>query len=320
MASIFSKILYYIMHPRKAVENIMLKDYLSRGDYKAAAGMLYRRAFGRNINWDEPEDLNQWINRIEFTTDTTEWSRIADKYRMRDYVTERGYKDHLVKLLAVWKNPEDISFAGLPDKFVLKANNGCGDVRIITDKSAVNLDEIKEYFKGLFANRFGINSAEPHYTRIEPVVIAEEMLDRSRQDGESTSLIDYKFWCFNGKPVICFVCSNRTKHYFTTDIYTAKEWKRVDDEYGVHDGHHILKAEKAMPKPSELDKMFEIASALSKGHPQMRVDFYQVDGKVYVGEMTMTSACGRMDYFTKECLDILGDHCRVAFNEIQAGK
>ncbi|MDE6416820.1 MAG: glycosyltransferase [Duncaniella sp.] len=316
MSSSISKILRYITHPGQIVDRYRLKKAYKNGDFKTVAGIHYKRQFGREINWESPEDINQWINWLEFNTDTTDWSILADKYRMREFVTDRGCGDHLVKLLAVWDKPEEISFEELPDRFVLKANNGCGDVLIVKDKSQADVEEVKTYFKNIFSKEFGKFSAEPHYLRISPVIIAEEMLDPSKQEGESSSLIDYKFWCFNGKPVICFACSNRTKQYFTTDVYSATDWKRVDEEYGVHDAHH-LKATKAMSKPSQLEKMLEIASTLSKGYPQMRVDFYQVDGKVYVGEMTMTSACGRMDYFTPECLTMMGRHCKKAVEELK---
>ena len=142
-----------------------LKRHLLRilGTTQQYADYLYFLDFGKKINWDKPEDLKQWINWLAFNTDTTEWSRLSDKYAVRDYVKECGLTDTLVPLLAVWDSPDDIDFSILPDKFVLKMNNGSGDVRIIKDKGKADIKEIKSFFSDHFNRPFGIDSAEPHY-------------------------------------------------------------------------------------------------------------------------------------------------------------
>ncbi len=302
--------------PRRIYRGLKRRYLQKFSSAKNFASYLYYLSFGRKINWMNPEDLNQWINWLEFNTDTTQWVRLADKYAVREYISEKGFNDILVPLLNVWDNPDEISFDGLPDKFVLKMNNGSGDVRIISDKKSADLFEIKSYFRKMFSHRFGLDSAEPHYTKINPVVIAEELLDVSKQDSESMSLIDYKFWCFNGQPYCCFVCSDRTKDSLTIDLYTANEqWERIDERNINYDKVH-LKATKNMPRPKCISKMLDIASKLSEGFPQIRVDFYEVGGSVYFGELTLTSACGRMNYFTDKFLKEMGERCRIGYSEI----
>lgn len=225
--------------PKRIFEALKLHYYKKFGTPKQHAAYLYASTFGKKINWHAPEDLNQWINFLEFHTDTTEWSRLADKFAVREFVEQKGFKDTLIPLLNSWENPDEISFETLPNQFVLKLNNGSGDVRIIRDKDTADLFEIKQYFKKLINYRFGTYTAEPHYCRIKPRVIAEELLDISQQVVPSTSLIDYKFWCFNGVPDRCFICCDRTKEHFTIDLYTANDaWKRIDNGNLLFDTAH----------------------------------------------------------------------------------
>ncbi|MCM1140745.1 MAG: glycosyltransferase [Muribaculum sp.] len=320
MKNLIPKIFRVIRHPKRYMNIYLLEYYKRKGNFKEISSISYRLLFNKRINWKHPEDLNQWINWLEFNSDTTKWSLYADKYRVREFVQERGFKDNLVNLIAVWDSVDEIDISNLPSKFVVKMNNGSGDVFIVKDKSKIDTNDLKNHFIPLFNNEYGRNGGEPHYDRIKPRIIVEELLDVKKQSWKSDSLIDYKFWCMNGKPYVCFVCSNRTKQHFTVDLYSAdKNWERLDDKYMNHDTVH-LRASESMPKPATLDTMLAMVSSLSKGEPQMRVDLYEVDGRVYFGEITMTSAAGRMDYFNDDCLRYLGDKCAQAVKDLGINK
>ncbi len=270
---------------------------------RARAAQFYRDTFGRDIDWEHPRDLNQWINRLAFTTDTREWSRLADKYAVREYVESCGLADTLVPLLAVWDNPDDIDFDALPCSFVLKANNGSGDVRIISDKSKADVQDIRRYFRDLFRHPFGKETAEPHYLRIKPRVVAEQLLDSRAQAVPSASLIDYKVWCIAGEPQFVFVVLNRRGATYETAAYDTQWHKR--DEYLNHTENH-KPASIDIPAPKNLAKMLDCARVLSQGFPQVRVDFYEVAGHLYFGEMTFTAACGRISSLSDSTLVMLG--------------
>ena len=123
---------------------------------------------------------------------------------------------------------------------------------------------------------------------------------------ESTSLVDYKVWAFNGKPAYVWTCHNRTKDSCVVGVYDL-DW-RFHPEYSVSNSHYIL-ASQPIPRPSSLDRILHAASVLSEGFPQARVDFYEVDGKPYFGEITFTAASGFNDFYTREFLLILGRLC-----------
>ncbi len=152
----------------------------------------------------------------------------------------------------------------------------------------------------------GFPTCEVHYTRIKPRIIAEELLHDN--SGISSSLIDYKIWCFNGHPTFCFVCYDRHTgedncNHATFDAYSLDNWKTM---------RHLLSPSmqnqnfKDIPCPFNIDKMIEISKRLSEGFPEVRIDLYNINGRIYFGEMTFTSAGGEMYYFSKQALKDLG--------------
>ena len=178
---------------------------------KTLAQHLYKKRLGKRIDWDNPKDLNEKIQWLKFYSDTSEWTRLADKYEVREYVKEKGFGENLVKLYGKWDKAENIDWVSLPDKFVMKVNNGSGDVVVCSDKKKLDINEVSKYFNKMLKRKYGFSTAEPHYLDIPPCIIAEEMLDVSKQPIVSSSLIDYKIWCFEGKPECVWACYNRKK-------------------------------------------------------------------------------------------------------------
>lgn len=264
---------------------------------------LYKESIGRPCNFSNPKDINEKILWLSFFTDTFLWTTLADKYAVREYVKDHGEEDILVPLLGKWDNAEDIYFDSLPDKFVLKPNNGSYDCCIITDKSKVDLEAIRKKMNHSLKHRFGYEGAEVHYTRMKPCIIAERLLETNDGNG----LVDYKIWCFNGKPYCIFVCANRDPitHHAIFQYYDLN-WQKKKENIAIS-----YRNDSTYSSPPNLSKLLQIASKLSAGLPQCRVDLYNVDGKVYFGEMTLTSNYGMMPYFTQQTLDDMGAHCTL---------
>lgn len=260
---------------------------------KRHADFLYKEIYGRNIDWKHPRDLNEFINYQAFYTDTSIWTQLADKYKVREYVRQKGCEEILIPLLGKWDNAEEIDFSTLPNQFILKSNHGSGDVIIVKDKQSTNLRTISEKINFALHQKFGLESAEPHYLKIKPCIIAEELLKPS-----NGKLVDYKIWCFNGKPHCIFTGSNRDVEKHTVDFNVFDlDWNRMD-----HYMAEPFKNNVPVQKPKNLPAMLDYAQKLSQGFSQVRVDFYEVNDKIYFGEMTFTSQCGRMNYFTQEFL------------------
>ena len=274
---------------------------------KKLASMLHYSYCNREIDWDNPKDLNEKINWLKFNSDTKSWSELSDKYAVRKFIEDSGYADILVKLYGVWSDVNEINFDELPDSFVFKSNNGSGTVLIVNDKNSIDKKEVKKLLKKWLTLKFGAMTAEPHYFPIKPLIIAEELLINDKTE-VSSSLIDYKFWCFEGEPHYVWTCSNRSEEG-TSLAYFDMNWQRHSEYMVAVTGYNA--SENDMPKPKSFDKMVEICRVFSKGFPQVRIDFYEVNDTPYFGEFTFTSEAGYMDVCTHEYLLEMGSKFHV---------
>ena len=281
-----------------------IKKFINIISPKLLVSLQYYYHFKKFLNWSSPKDLNEKINWLKFNSDTSLWSLCADKYRVREFVKQKGLEETLVKLYGKWDKAEDIEWDLLPNSFVLKTNNGSGDILLCTDKNKLNKNEVVMKYSTLLSKKFCETNGEPHYMSMQPCIIVEEILDCKKQSIVTDTMIDYKIWCFNGKPHHIFTCCNRFKDSVEVAVYDL-QWKR-HDECSVFTSHY-KRIKSNLPKPKSLDKMLEIASKLSEGIPQVRVDLYEVDNKPYFGEMTFTSAGGFMSYFTPSFLREMGE-------------
>lgn len=262
----------------------------------------YKFFMHKRINLDNPKDLNEKINWLKLHSDYQLWSDLADKYKVRDYIKSKGLNDILIPLYGVWNNANEIDFSKLPESFVLKTNHGSGDVEIVRDKESVNFGHIVNKLNKFLQMPYGISSGEPHYLFIKPKIVAEALLIPA--ENYSSSLVDYKIWCFNGKPHHIWACYNRTKSEVKVETRDL-EWNH-HPEYSVFN-HHYVDGGGRIPKPKNLERMLEIARILSEGFKEVRVDLYNQEGKIYFGEMTFTGNGGYMDFYTNEFLLEMGE-------------
>jgi hypothetical protein len=219
-------------------------------------------------------------------------------------VESKGLKNALNKLYAVYASPQEIDLKKLPKSFVLKANNGSGDILLVPDKNKISIRKIRRHFGR--RRTFGVSTAEPHYLKIPPKIIAEELL--TENSGKSASLIDYKFFCFNGEPKYIYVCWDRDEHKVdhgreTYDI----NWKLVKNAYPKSGRYQS----RCLPKPKSLAQMRKMSRILAKGWPFVRVDWYEVGDQPVFGEMTFTPAAGLIDYYTPDFLQELGAQLKL---------
>lgn len=267
------------------------------------AKRLYRQELGKTLDFSDGHslDLNEKILWLSFFTDTRPWSRLADKWAVHDFVRQRVGADVLVPLLGRWDRAADIDFTALPDSFVIKPNNGSYDVILVPDKQRADLADIRRRLDRSLHTRFGLDNAEPHYLRIKPCILAEEMLPTDGPEG----LVDYKVWCFDGRPFGVLACVGRdpVTHHAHLVCYDL-HWRRHPEWLAP-----AFRNDCTLPRPQGLERMLDVAARLSTGFPEVRVDLYYVRDRLYFGEMTFTSNYGMMPYFTQETLDEMGRSC-----------
>lgn len=273
---------------------------------KQVINYVYKKTTGKRMNWKHPVDFNEKINWLKLYSDTSMWTLCADKYRVREYVKQKGYGDILVPLLGKWNTAEEIDFKKLPDGFVLKTNHGSGDVIIVKDKSKLDIDNIRKILNKNLKTPYGKYQGENHYLSIPPCIIAEPLLNQN--SSVSCSIIDYKIICFDGKPYCTLCFFNRKDGHYDFELHDL-DWQSHPECLVFND--HSRDGKGVIKKPSSYSLMLKVASDLSKGFPQVRVDFYEIDGKLLLSELTFTTTGGCIKYLSDDFLKELGSQIEL---------
>ena len=301
--------MHFITSPKrkKAVMPLLkLVNWLNPRMPKTMVQIRHFLRMKRFAHLRNPQDLNEKILWMALNTDTSEWSRLADKYEVRDYVRECGLEEILIPQFGLWNNMDEVEFDKLPSSFILKPTHGSGDVVVVRDKATADIEGIKAKIQEDLDAHLITSAAELHYGRIPHRVVAEQLLKNDLvSEKYSSTLIDYKIWCFNGKAHYIWVCMNRfVRNKDGAEVMTYdREWNvhpkycRVTPDFSLAD---------PMPKPAGYDHMLEVAEKLAKPFPVVRVDLYNLNGKIYFGEMTFTSYGAIMDFYSDEFLQLAG--------------
>ena len=250
--------------------------------YPMMIAQRYENFMGKPLDWDNLQTYVEKMQWIKLYDSTPIKSRLADKFLVRQWITEKIGSEYLIPLLGVWDKFDDINFDALPNQFVLKCNHGSGMNIICRDKKNFDKENAREKLTAWLNFDYGTLFFEASYFPIKRKIIAEKFMT----DGTESSLKDYKFWCFDNKPFYCAYESrtggNVTGSDFPMDFFDM-DWKITDIERIDHPkSEHPEK----ILKPKNFELMKELATEICKDFAHVRVDFYEIGGKVYFGEMT----------------------------------
>lgn len=283
-------------------------------DRKKAMDMKWNRFYREKFPWKNPRTLNEKLTWLEAMTDTSKWTEYSDKYEVRKYIKSLELEDILTECYGVWDHAEDIDFDSLPDQFVVKCTHDCESTIVVRDKSKMNKQEVIEFLNKHLAVRYGYESCEPHYVPIKPRVMAESLIEMDDTDGfSSATLVDHKIRCIDGKAQYDMVCYDRPlgmgsggSAHTVYDLYDIHTWEPMR-QYLDYPGTVY----KNVPRPENLEKMIEIAEKIAQGFLQVRVDLYNVKGKIYFGEMTFFACSGMYHWFTPDFQRMIGDRIHI---------
>ena len=237
--------------------------------------------FHKRLNLKNPQTFNEKLQWLKLYNRRPEYTTMVDKYAAKEYVAGIIGEEHIIPTLGVWDSFDEIDFAALPDQFVLKPTHDSGSVVVCRDKSRLDKDKARELLTKSLNNDFYLQGREWPYKNVPRRIIAEKFLI------EAGGLTDYKFTCFDGEVDNVMGCYERssgvTKFYFFDKDWNLLRLNRRGKQ--APEGF-------TMPKPKNVERMFEIASVLSKGLPYVRVDMYNIDGHIYFGELTFFPDCG----------------------------
>lgn len=286
----------------KKTEHWMLRE-LSGIAPKFVSRIHYERTFGKKLDLENPKTLNEksmWLKLYKYADDPVVM-QCSDKYAVREFVEKCGLSHILNELYGAWDRVEDVPWDTFPERFAIKCNHGCGQNLICTDKSKLDVKKAEELLRVWLKDSYWKEYAEIQYRKIKRKIICEKYLE-----GKGDALpVDYKFYCINGEPVYIgnFIERNIEKDSLIRGYFDINWQPSTLFRFKTE-------AEK-FPRPACLEEMIEYSRILSKPFPFVRVDFYEVDGKVYFGELTFTPSGCLGTYYTDEAELELGEALHV---------
>lgn len=271
-------------------------DLLYKINPRAELKLMYRIKRGKKLNLDDPQTYLEKLNWIKLYHRDPLMARCADKFLARGYIEEHGFGEYLPKLYWEGTDPEQIPWNKLPEGFVLKVTSGSGGNIVVHNKAELDKEKATKQLAGWLKQRYLPCYGEWLYDIHPPRIIVEELLS----DGVNFVPEDYKFFCFNGKTgaVGCIALDLDRYNVHKRHIYDEK-WQYLEDvDFGFPKDPSIK-----TPKPAQFEKMCRIAEALSKPFPHVRVDFFVIGDRFYIGELTFFNGAG-YDRITPDSYDV----------------
>ena len=282
-------ITYYLKEPR-AIGRSVLRYCGGLLSDKLFLECMYYMQTGKRLNLKAPKSFSEKMQWLKLYNRRPEYTMMVDKYAVKDYVAKIIGREHIIPTIGVWDRPEEIAWDELPKQFVLKTTHGGGNKGVIvcTDKNKLDKKATVRKLKSAMKIDLYKSLAEWPYKNVRRRILAEEYLsdgDEAENESIPHDLVDYKFLCFNGKPRYCMVVSNRrtNKSYDFFD----NDWNHMPFRL-----QNFPNAKTTPAKPRHHETMLMLAAEIAKGHPHLRVDFYDVEGKVYFGEITFFTLSG----------------------------
>ncbi len=278
-------------------------------NYPEQLKMQYRKMHGTELDLDHPKKYSEKIQWLKLYDDNPLRTELSDKVAVREWIKKKIGEEYLMPIIGVYTSPSEINWKDLPDSFVIKLNHGSGWNIIVKDKKKLNIKKTKAQIEKWLRLDYAFwNAFEIHYSPIKPKIIIEKYVVDSHGQ-----LNDYKFLCFDGEVKYCWVDFDRAtnhKRNVYDENWVLQPWNQRD--YGNYEG--------VVERPENYSKMWEIAHTLCQGFRHVRVDLYNVDGKIYFGEMTFTNGSGNEGIFPLEYEYVLGSMIPLPTDEAEQAK
>ncbi len=282
-----NKIIGLIKNPKLLFNILGNRGFFKWMDDETYLRILYRVKMNKKLNLDNPQTFNEKLQWLKLYDRNPQYTIMVDKYEVKKYVADIIGEEYVIPTLGVWNRFEDINFSSLPEQFVLKCTHDSGGIAICRDKNTFDFDSARKKIQKSLKKNFYWSQREWPYKNVKPRIIAEKYMEDSR----SHDLRDYKFFCFDGVVKALFIATDRQDSGSETKFdFFDSEFKHLP----LTNGHP--NADVTPSKPETFEKMKELAEKLSRKIPQLRVDFYEVDGKVYFGELTFSHWSGLMPF------------------------
>lgn len=297
--------IHLIFHDRQKIKGAIARNFANSKlshivSDKTYLKYMYRVHFGKKLNLKDPKTFNEKLNWLKLYNRDPKQIKLVDKYEVKKYIADTIGEEYVIPTLGVYDSFDEIDFDALPERFVLKCTHDSGSTVICRDKAKFDVEAARKKLTRKLGMNLFWHGREWPYKVVKPRIIAETYITF---DGDAPE--DYKFFCFDGD-VKCFkVDYDRFKghraNYYTPD----GELMRFGEVVCLPDFERDIK----MPKMK--DEMISLAKRLSVGHPFLRVDFYELDKKIYFGELTFYPASGFGPFTPEEWDTKLGEWIKL---------
>lgn len=247
--------------------------------------IIFKLRLGYSLDLKNPQTFNEKLQWLKLYDRNPKYIQMVDKYEVRKYISENIGEEYLIPLIGVYNRFEEINFEELPNQFVIKCTHDSGGVVICKNKSKFDIRKAKEKIKKSMKKNFYYSGREWPYKNIKPKIIIEQYME----DKKAKELIDFKIMCFNGIPKFSFTCSERYNDGLKVTFYNLS-WEKMSFE------RHYPSSTKNIEKPKNYELMLELSKKLSKNIPFVRVDWYEINGKLYFGELTFYPGSGLEEF------------------------
>ena len=285
------KLLHCILHDHVRLKIFLLVKFSRFFSDRCYLEKMFKLRMGYELNLENPQTFSEKLQWLKLYDRRPEYTRMVDKYEVKKYVADIIGEEYIIPTLGVWDRFEDIDFDSLPNQFVLKCTHDSGGLVICRDKDLLDIDDARKKLNKSLKRNYYLYSREWPYKNVKPRIIAEKyMVDESGYE-----LKDYKWFCFNGEVKSLFIASDRGVEGEET------KFNFYDMDFNLlpfTNGHP--NSTKPIKKPQGFDKMKELAAILSKDIPHVRVDFYDINGEIYFGELTFFHWSGLVPFHPKE--------------------
>lgn len=263
----------------------------------------YKFIMEKRLNLKNPKGFNEKLQWLKLHDRKPQYSIYADKYSVRNFIEKTIGEQYLTKLYGIWDNADDIDYKSLPEKFVIKGAHDSGSVVVCRNKNNLDLKTTTEKMRfALKKNNFDYGRDWP-YKNITHRIIAEEYLDCGEE-----GLIDYKFYCFHGEPKFLYVSQGLENHETAHITFFDLDGKRTPFQRVDYPTHKIDPV-----FPGNFNEMIQITKVLAKkvDAPFIRVDLYNVNGRIVFSELTFRPCSGYMHFIPEEWDEKVGKYLNL---------
>lgn len=265
--------------------------------------ILYKKILNKKLNLKTPQTFNEKMQWLKLYNRNPLYTTLVDKYEVKQYISDKIGENYIIPTIGIYNKFNEINFDELPDKFVMKCTHDSGSTIICTSKKKFDVEAAKKKIEKCMSINYYYNGREWPYKNVKPRIIIEKYINIS----EKEEMIDYKFFCFNGIPKMLLVCTERSEGLKKT--FFDMNGNIIKLKEGNHENNYFINL------PTKFAKMKELAQKIAQKNIFIRVDFYEIEGKVYFGECTFFPNSGfeifnpsKYDNILGDWIDLKGEH------------